>query len=153
VFVPLANATVADLKPSQLPQGTGLFNLMRQLGGSVGIALTSTFLSHYSAESRSALCDASVAGERPVREWLTRVTLGAMRQGGSLEEARHRADGLLNMVVERQASMLAFDRLVPAHGHRPHLRACLLVFFRTGKTVGGGYGPLGREQRNRERGI
>ena len=28
---------------------------MRQLGGSVGIALTSTFLSHYTAKSRSAL--------------------------------------------------------------------------------------------------
>jgi len=138
VFVPLANATVADLKPSQLPQGTGLFNLMRQLGGSVGIALTSTFLSHYTAESRSAVVTHLSPESDSVREWLTRVTLGAMRQGGSLEEARHRADGLLAMVVERQASMLAFDRLFLLMGIALICGACLLVFFRTGKTVGGG---------------
>jgi len=61
-----------------------------------------------------------------------------MRQGGSLEEARHRADGLLSMVVDRQASMLAFDPLFPLMGIALIFGACLVVFFRTGKTVGGG---------------
>jgi MFS transporter, DHA2 family, multidrug resistance protein len=111
---------------------------MRQLGGSVGIALTSTFLSHYTTESRSALVTHLSPESESVREWLTRVTLGAMRQGGSLEEARHRADGLLSMVVDRQASMLAFDRLFLLMGIALICGACLVVFFRTGKTVGGG---------------
>ena len=137
-FVPLANATVADLKSHQMPQRTGLFNLMRQLGGSVGIALTSTFLSHYTAESRSALVTHLSPESDPVREWLTRVTLGAMRHGGSLEEARHRADGLLSMVVDRQASMLAFERLFLMMGLALLFGSLLLLFFRTGKTVGGG---------------
>jgi len=137
-FVPLANATVADLKSHQMPQGTGLFNLMRQLGGSVGIALTSTFLSHYTAESRSALVTHLSPESDPVRERLTRVTLGAMRHGGSLEEARHRADGLLSMVVDRQASMLAFERLFLMMGLALLFGSLLLLFFRTGKTVGGG---------------
>ena len=52
---------------------------------------------------------------------------------GSLEEARHRADGLLNMVVDRQASMLAFDRLFLLMGIALICGAGLLVFFRTGK--------------------
>jgi hypothetical protein len=73
-----------------------------------------------------------------VREWLTRVTLGATRSGGSLEEARHKADGLLAMVVERQASMLAFDRLFLMMGLALLFGSLLLLFFRTGKTVGGG---------------
>ena len=133
VFVPLANATVADLKAAQLPQGTGLFNLMRQLGGSVGIALTSTFLSHYTSEARSALVTHLSPEQDSVREWLTRVTLGAARHGGSFEEARHRADGLLAMVVEKQASMLAFDRLFLLMGIALMCGAGLLVFSGRGR--------------------
>ena len=36
IFVPLTNATVAGLPMTSIGQGTGLFNLMRQLGGSAG---------------------------------------------------------------------------------------------------------------------
>ena len=110
---------------------------MRQLGGSVGIALTSTFLSHYTAQSRSALVTHLSPESESVREWLGRVTLGAMRSGASLEEARHKADGLLSIVVDRQASMLAFERLFLMMG-LALLFGSLLLFFRTGKTVGGG---------------
>src|SRR2546429_7064256 len=35
IFVPLTNLALADLPMSKIPNGTGLFNLMRQLGGSV----------------------------------------------------------------------------------------------------------------------
>jgi MFS transporter, DHA2 family, multidrug resistance protein len=138
IFVPLANATVADLRPDQMAQGTGLFNLMRQLGGSVGIALTSTFLSHYTAEGRQALVT-HLSPERPeVREWLERVTLGALQRGGTLAEAQQRAEGLLANVVERQATMLAFERLFLLMGLTLAVGCLLLFFFRTGKTVGGG---------------
>ena len=73
-----------------------------------------------------------------MRQWLTRVTLGATRHGGSLEEARHKAEALLNLVVERQASMLAFERLFLMMGLALLVGSLLLFFFRTGKTVGGG---------------
>ena len=42
IFVPLTNLALADLPMSKIPNGTGLFNLMRQLGGSVGIAVSAT---------------------------------------------------------------------------------------------------------------
>jgi hypothetical protein len=41
VFVPLTNLALSDLPMHRIPQGTGLFNLMRQLGGSIGILLAS----------------------------------------------------------------------------------------------------------------
>jgi hypothetical protein len=61
-----------------------------------------------------------------------------MQSSGSLDEARHKADGLLSMVVDRQASMLAFDRLFLMMGLALLFGSLLLLFFRTGKTVGGG---------------
>src|SRR6266850_2503332 len=42
IFVPLTNLALSDLPMSKIPNGTGLFNLMRQLGGSVGIAVSAT---------------------------------------------------------------------------------------------------------------
>src|SRR3989442_12668051 len=42
IFVPLTNLALADLPMSKIPNGSGLFNLMRQLGGGVGFAFSGT---------------------------------------------------------------------------------------------------------------
>src|SRR6266581_499212 len=52
IFVPLTNLALADLPMSKIPNGTGLFNLMRQLGGSVGIAISATLLQRFTAIHR-----------------------------------------------------------------------------------------------------
>src|SRR5882762_930490 len=52
IFVPLTNLALADLPMSKIPNGTGLFNLMRQLGGSVGIAISATLVQRFTAIHR-----------------------------------------------------------------------------------------------------
>src|SRR5213594_4910149 len=49
IFVPLTNLALADLPMSKIPNGTGLFNLMCQLGGSVGIAISATLVQRFTA--------------------------------------------------------------------------------------------------------
>jgi MFS transporter, DHA2 family, multidrug resistance protein len=44
LFVPLTALALGSLEPKNLAQGTGLNNMMRQLGGSFGIAMITTFL-------------------------------------------------------------------------------------------------------------
>ncbi|QMU30373.1 DHA2 family efflux MFS transporter permease subunit [Adhaeribacter radiodurans] len=44
LFVPLTTLAIQDLKGKELGQGTGLNNMMRQLGGSFGIALLTTLI-------------------------------------------------------------------------------------------------------------
>lgn len=44
IFVPLTTATMGHLRQDQMGNATGLFNLMRNLGGSIGIAWVATFL-------------------------------------------------------------------------------------------------------------
>ena len=44
IFVPLTTATMGHLRQEQIGNGTGIFNLMRNLGGSLGIAMVSTLL-------------------------------------------------------------------------------------------------------------
>jgi DHA2 family multidrug resistance protein len=74
IFVPLTGASVADLRPDQLAQGTGLFNLSRQLGGSFGIAVTATLLSRFTEQSREALLPHLAAGSPAATSWLEQAT-------------------------------------------------------------------------------
>ena len=57
MFVPLTTMTLAELSPQELPQGTGLYNFFRQLGGSFGIAVMATLLTRYATQMRAVLGD------------------------------------------------------------------------------------------------
>src|SRR3989441_7445548 len=55
IFVPLTNLALADLPMSRISNGTGLFNLMRQLGGRVGLALSEALVQRFTAVHRADL--------------------------------------------------------------------------------------------------
>ena len=55
IFPPLTAAAVANLRPAQYGQGTGLYSLARQLGGSFGIATVASLLSRFTEQAREAL--------------------------------------------------------------------------------------------------
>lgn len=57
LFVPLTTLAIQDLKGPEIGQGTGLNNMMRQLGGSFGIALITTFIHVRQADHRSVLIE------------------------------------------------------------------------------------------------
>jgi DHA2 family multidrug resistance protein len=44
IFIPLTTSTVAYLRQDQMGNATGLYNLMRNIGGSLGIAFVTTML-------------------------------------------------------------------------------------------------------------
>ena len=54
IFVPLTTATMSQLAQQQLGNATGLYNLMRNLGGSIGIAFVTTMLAR-GAQAHQAL--------------------------------------------------------------------------------------------------
>lgn len=50
LFLPMLTLALSGLRGSDLAQGTGLFNVTKQLGGAVGIALINIFMNHRSAK-------------------------------------------------------------------------------------------------------
>jgi len=54
IFVPLTTATMSQLRQQEIGSGTGLYNLMLNLGGSVGIALVTTLVAR-GAQAHQAL--------------------------------------------------------------------------------------------------
>ena len=93
MFVPLTTITLAELSPHELPQGTGLYNFFRQLGGSFGIAGIATLVTRYTAQFRAMLGE-HVRDERSDRPWRASrsLTRGMMARGAdSVDGAAARA--------------------------------------------------------------
>ncbi|HKT59526.1 MAG TPA: DHA2 family efflux MFS transporter permease subunit [Gemmatimonadales bacterium] len=137
IFVPLTGAAVADLRPDQLAQGTGLFNLARQLGGSFGIAVTATLLSRFTEQSREALLPHLAAGSPSATTWLQQATARLASLGSSVPEAQQRANALLESALRQQASMVAFEKVFLTMGLTFVAALPLLLLFRVGRARGG----------------
>lgn len=111
VFVPLNNLAMLELPMSKIAPATGLYNLMRQLGGSVGIAISASLVSRFSAESRAALAE-KVSLYNPVTaDRVEGLTRWLKSLGESEAVARTKAVGIVAGAVQRQATMLAFEKI------------------------------------------
>ena len=116
VFVPLTNLALSDLPMHRIPQGTGLFNLMRQLGGSIGIALSATLLPRFEAVNRAALAEHVSRYDPIARERLASLANSMASHGASPAVAQSQALAIVARQVERQALMLSFERIFVLFG-------------------------------------
>jgi DHA2 family multidrug resistance protein len=137
IFVPLSQLAAADLKSSELAQGTGLFNLSRQLGGSFGIAVAATLLTRFAEQGREALRAHLEAGDAVTQGWMAGATAGMLPHSGSLAEAQQKALALLDFTLRRQASVVSFEKVFLTMGIAFIFTMPLLLLFRTGKGMGG----------------
>ena len=64
IFVPLTTATMSQLKQREIGSGTGLYNLMLNIGGSIGIALVTTLIAR-GAQTHQALMVGHPDADRP----------------------------------------------------------------------------------------
>jgi DHA2 family multidrug resistance protein len=111
MFVPLTTVTLAELDHRELPQGTGLYNFFRQLGGSLGIAAIATLLSHYTAQFRAILSEHISYGDPTTMTRVDMLTRGMMARGADMATARARALELLDRELMGQASVVAYSRI------------------------------------------
>ena len=133
IFVPLTNASMADLSFKDLAQGTGLFNLTRQLGGSLGIAIIATLLTRFTKIERALLSDHLVAGSPDVTHRLDMISRGLVAHGISPLAAPQQALAILDRQLGAQASVLAFSKLYLLSGLVLVAGLPLMLLFRTGK--------------------
>jgi DHA2 family multidrug resistance protein len=138
IFVPLTNLALADLPMSKIPNGTGLFNLMRQLGGSVGIALSATLVQRFTAIHRGDLMAAVTPYAEATRERLAQITNALIARGDVPAIAQTKAIGFLNGIVTQQAMMLSFEQLFLMFGAVFVLSLLLLPLLHRAKGMPGG---------------
>ena len=111
IFVPLTNLALADLPMGKIPNGTGLFNLMRQLGGSVGIAVSATLVQRFAAIHRADLIANVTQFSEAARQRLSGIVGMLVANGTAPALAEAKALRILDGQVTRQALMLSFEQL------------------------------------------
>jgi DHA2 family multidrug resistance protein len=108
VTIPLTQLAVSGLHQRDIPQGVALNNMMRQMGGSFGIAFINTFLDHRTASHRLDLVSRLSAGDPATEGRLSQIAQMLVSKGATAWEASHRALGILELTVERHSSLLSY---------------------------------------------
>lgn len=109
LFVPLTTLAMADLKGPEIGQGSGLNNMMRQLGGSFGIAALTTIIHIRQGYHRSTLLENINQYNPQFNERLQMLTQGFMAKGKSMLDATEMAYRAIEGTVIRQTMLLTYD--------------------------------------------
>jgi DHA2 family multidrug resistance protein len=133
IFIPLTGASMAELKPSEIPQGTGMFNVTRQLGGSLGIAIVATLLQRFTAESKNVLTEHVTALGADAQARVALLAKGMVGRGMDAQAAHQMALGVIDRTIGGQASVLAFSKIYLMSGLALCCAIPLMLFWRHGK--------------------
>jgi DHA2 family multidrug resistance protein len=108
IFIPLTTMTLVELKGRDIPQGTGLSNMIRQLGGSFGVALMATFIERRTAFHKEVLAERITAFNAAAAERLNGIAHLFISKGSDPASAHARALTLIDRVTAKQASLLSY---------------------------------------------
>jgi DHA2 family multidrug resistance protein len=108
LFVPITTLAVQDLRGKDIGQGTGLNNMARQLGGSFGIALITTFLDRRTAYHRNMLIGHINPYSNAFNDRFSAYQHGFLAKGFNLDQATAMAYKALDGSVVRQTALLSY---------------------------------------------
>lgn len=111
MFLPLSLATLGALPKEDIAAGSGFYNLTRQLGGSIGIALLSTVLDRRHAFHRAILAEDLSPYNPQTQARINTLMQGMQSHGIDASTAHQQALALLNQTLDSQAMLLAFADL------------------------------------------
>jgi len=108
VWVPLTTSTMDPIPREEMGNATSIYNLMRNLGASVGIATVTTLLARRQQVHLNVLSARINAYDRPPAVFLEGIRNGLIRGGVDVFTATRQSYAALNGVVQRHAAMLTF---------------------------------------------
>ena len=113
VFVPLSTTTMAGLRNEEIGNASGLYNLLRNIGGSIGISIVNTIVSRHAQSHRAELVR-SITPQNHNYQLQSEGIKHAMALAGSggngppLFPPGTRALGIINGMVEQQARLWSY---------------------------------------------
>jgi len=108
LFVPLTTITMDRVPRERMGNATSLFNLMRNIGGSIGIAMTGTLLSRHQQSTTNLLGSNVTPYSLASRSTFEGLRAGFIAAGADPVTATNRAYAALFGMVQRQSSMVSF---------------------------------------------
>ncbi len=104
-IVPINNIALGTLPPERLKNASGLYNLMRNLGGAVGLALLTTILNDRTDLHLARMHESITWSRQPALETFNMLTQRFSSYGS---DAQAMALKQLNQIVHQQGVVMAF---------------------------------------------
>jgi DHA2 family multidrug resistance protein len=136
LFVPLSTVALASIPRHKMADATGLNSLFRQVGGSVGLAIGATLLTRFVSQARAGLVPHLDPASPEVQRRLSMATAMQTAHGVDPMAARHTAVGMFDGIVQRQATLLAFDKVFLVAGISFLFVLPLLIFLKQPEDAG-----------------
>ncbi len=105
---PILSLAISGLQGKDMAQAVGLSNMIRQLGGSVGIALINVFLINKNAEVRGNMLSYVTDYSQQTQERMMGIKQSFMLKGYSLQEAEMLANRSMEGVIFKQQALLSY---------------------------------------------
>jgi DHA2 family multidrug resistance protein len=107
VFVPLTTMALGTLSNEKMGNASGVFNLMRNTGGSVGIAAVTTLLARGAQTHQAALVSHLTPYDPAFQERVRQITGAVTARGGGAVASQQAYAGIYGTLV-RQATLLSY---------------------------------------------
>ncbi|MGA9639732.1 MDR family MFS transporter [Flavobacterium sp.] len=108
LFVPITTLSLSTLSGKNIGEGAAFTGMMRQLGGSFGIAIITTFITRFSQSHRVNLIANLDGSKFEVQQRIIQLQRGFMSKGFSASEALKKAYQAIDYSVMKQSIVLSY---------------------------------------------
>lgn len=137
IFVPLTSIATANIEKEQAGSASGLFNMMRNLGGSIGIAVLATLVTRREQFHSNRLGEAISLYNPETQQRIEQLTQFFVSRGADLSTAQQQAIASLGNIVRREAYVMAFNDCFYFIAWALLLSGIAILFFKKVKATGG----------------
>ncbi|MFC4930167.1 DHA2 family efflux MFS transporter permease subunit [Massilia sp. GCM10023247] len=109
VMLTLSNFAMNGIAPKDMPSASSLFNMTRNLGGSVGIAMLATSLTNREHFHSARLGESISSYAAPTQERIEQMTQAFIASGVDPATAANQALAALDRIVRREAYVMAYN--------------------------------------------
>ena len=108
LFIPITTLSLSTLSGQGIGQGAAFTGMMRQLGGSFGVATITTFISRQNMVHRNSLVSHLDINDANVQQRITTIQHSFMAKGHTTQEALKMAYQAIDGNVFKQAAVLSY---------------------------------------------
>ncbi|MGL2993813.1 DHA2 family efflux MFS transporter permease subunit [Flavobacterium sp. TSSA_36] len=133
LFVPITTLSLSTLSGKQIGEGAAFTGMMRQLGGSFGIAIITTYIARINQEHRVNMIGYLDRTSFEVQQRIHQLQMGFVSKGYTINEALSKAYKTLEMMVTQQAAVLTFTDIFLYLGYLFLLCIPFILLVKKGK--------------------
>ena len=134
LFVPITTLSLSSLKGKNIGEGAAFTGMMRQLGGSFGIAIITTYIARFSQQHRVDLIANIDATKANVQNRINMLQQGFMSKGYSPNEALDKANKIIDLSVTKQSTVMSYMDVFLYLGILFLLCIPIIILVKKGKT-------------------